>query len=572
MSEWFDGSPAELIDDADFFDLSPGSGTKTVSKTVSWDLEGYRYADLRLKTTDAAQTLVVRLQHSSGEDKSYTITSGLADTFSVLRIDLCKPDDVTDDDDSLDDDVYTQESRYPLIGGASTVPSKSDALWGFNVVETISITFPDGQTVTIDYINLVRDTFGRIDFIPAFEPFKTGWTSTTLKSALWTNADGRMADLYAQTLSGGVYGYQSITGQTSAIAGRLGWTTSSGGSLPADGYHTNSLEALILGGSGVVHDWSGGFQIWINKDVTSTTQIPAQMMWDEVVGYPEIGDAWTGGSYGGELKLRMGKVQRGNVRGLVFNADGSGPESGATVTLKTDPGGSDRGSGSPDVQGYYSTGSPFGQNDDHKAYCKDLVSPLFEVYNRFPHRRSWLAVFEAVGGISYCVSPDLKHYLAYTDSGGYIVTEAGDNAQTFVNMTQSFQGTKPHLAARKDGSCSVRLCYEDGGDLKTRISYDGLNWGAASTIATGDEMRSAQLQDRGEIFYWLDGTDIKGQVYDNAGNAIGSSFTAVSGVDSGETFDVHESSDGGSKWYVRIWCLISGVRTRKVSTDGVNFS
>ena len=55
------------------------------------------------------------------------------------RGDLCKPDDVTDDDDSLDDDVYTQErSRYPNLLAVHLPFPQNLMRSSFNVVETIS--------------------------------------------------------------------------------------------------------------------------------------------------------------------------------------------------------------------------------------------------------------------------------------------------------------------------------------------------------------------------------------------------------------------------------------------------
>jgi hypothetical protein len=146
-----------------------------------------------------------------------------------------------------------------------------------------------------------------------------------------------------------------------------------------------------------------------------------------------------------------------------------------------------------------------------------------------------------------------------------------DNALNEVEAVQSFDGTRPHLSAMKDGRGGIRLCYEDGGNLYTRTSYDGLTWSAATTALAGDFMVIVAMEDRGYIRYYLDGTDIKGQEYDNGDNLIGSAFTAVTGVDADSDFDADESNPGQSSWRMLIWCYVGGTRTLKVSTDGRTF-
>lgn len=179
---------------------------------------------------------------------------------------------------------------------------------------------------------------------------------------------------------------------------------------------------------------------------------------------------------------------------------------------------------------------------------------------------------EGVGGLSYCVAPDLKHYVAFTNATGQVVTIALDNALNETEEVQVFDGERVHLAAHKDGTARIRLCYEDGGSLYHRISYDGLVWGSASAGVTGEFMISVPLDDRGYFLYYLDGTDIKGEEYDAADNMIGSAFTAVAGVDADSVFDAFESSPGQSGWRICLWCLIGTVRTLKISVDGRVFA
>lgn len=177
-----------------------------------------------------------------------------------------------------------------------------------------------------------------------------------------------------------------------------------------------------------------------------------------------------------------------------------------------------------------------------------------------------------VGGLTYCVAPDLKHYVAFTNDTGQVVTISLDNALNETEAVQVFDGQRVHLSAHKDGTARIRLCYEDGGSLYTRVSYDGLVWGSASAGVTGEFMIGVPLDDRGYFLYYLDGTDIMGEEYDAADNMIGSAFTAVSSVDADSAFDAFESSPGQSSWRICLWCLIGTVRTLKVSTDGRVFA
>lgn len=460
--------------------ISGGAGSVVWSPGVDKNLEGFRYLGIRIKSTDANKPFTVRLSHTDGEDKEYSGETGAADTLSAVVFDLCKPDTVDDNDDSADDDVFTQDSRYPLEGGASTVPTLSDDIWGFNVFDTLTIEgLEDGQTYEVDFIQLERDTFAKIGFLPAFEPWKDGYTSNQVKSQFWTNADGRFCDdHFATKTTSPSYTWLAITAFESALERRLGWDATPGGTLPADTYHTNSLEALLIEGGGV--RWAGGSTFvpaW-NLDVTTLKEIKAQALWDEIQAYPGAGDVWGPGAYAESTEVGATKQLRGGLWGLVFKK-GNGPKSGQVVELKTEPGGAGAGQGTSDTLGFYATGSVWGVNGDYKGYCKDLVSPEFEVYNRFPHRLSWLPIYP----------PSSGPWNLHTPWGHYHRLDISDSD---VNHRRAEQ---PIPFGGFESEVAVLTGYE-----WARATYDPSTAGIIGVVSDGTDAYLSQTNDDGTSY------------------------------------------------------------------------
>lgn len=578
-----------LDDGASATDWSGGSNT-TYSNTgtahravvsggvgsIIWDatknLEGYRYLEIDAKAVGAGKPFILHLTHTDGEDKQYTGETVGAGSFATVRFDLCLPDDLTDDDDSVDDDCYTQESRFPLETGSSSVPQKSDALWGFNEFDTLTIEgLEDGETYEFKNIKLIRRTFAEVSFIPAFEDWKAGWTSNSVKSQFWTNSDGRICDDALQQKQASSYSWTTILGIEALIERRLGWDVTMLTTFP-DGYHTNDLEALHLWGGGVL--WNGGSSFTPGCDVEAHDSEPltvyGQALWDEVRGYPEIGDKFNGSSYGGALKLGVAKQLRGQAWGLVSSSVTEEATSGVMVTLKTDPGGASAGSGGSDAQGFYQTGLPYGKNDDHLVHAGTVDSPVFEVYNRMRHRRCLLVVNEATG-ITYVATRDLAHFAAYINADGYVVTEWSDNGLVWDEVTQEFTAEYVHYWATTRGGVTLWLGYSDGVKVYKRSSFDGRTFSEEEEIADGTRVIGVALDDGGHFEYYFDSGDIKGKQYDANDNLIGSEFTAVSGVDDAP-FDAFASSPGGGGFRVVIKCIISSANTTKTSPDGKTFS
>lgn len=71
--------------------------------------------------------------------------------------------------------------------------------------------------------------------------------------------------------------------------------------------------------------------------------------------------------------------------------------------------------------------------------------------------------------------------------------------------------------------------------------------------------------------YWVDGTDIKGELRDASDTVIESTFTATTGVDPDDGCTVDEYVVEGGQKKLHMVCVKSGVRTHLDSTDGKTF-
>ncbi len=560
---WFDGS------------FAPSSGSPP-PPVVVWspgtiNTEGHRFFSIDLKTATAGLSVTLQFTHTDGEDKIYTITSGASGVWTTRVIDLCQPDDMADDDDSLDDGVYTQESRYPLKSGSASQPDKSDATWGLNGFDTLTITGLEAGD-EIDNLKLVVDSYALGTFMPSFRPFASGWTGTSQKPAWYSNTDGRVSDRPFFFLSGSTYSWHSITNALLEIAQASGWTLGSGGTLPADGYHGNGLEGFLLGGGGVSYNWSGGgsWVSWIDRSLTAATNIPAQALWDEIQGFPGIGEAWLGGSYGGPMKIRAAKVVRGHAWGLAKSDTSGEALEGIAVTLKTSPGGVFAGSGDADPLGHYSTRAPFGKKENHKVSVLSKESVAFMVYARTRHRRCLFPPTER-GSVDYTVRADQTHFRVSIDGSGNVITGVADNTLVWDDTTQDWTADFVSIYAGRNGI--VWMSYSDSVDIRIRSTADGVTWGVPTTVAAGaSHSHPVALRDGRLFVYWIDGAAIKGRQYDPAGNLVGSTFTAVaSGVDD-VAFGADVSTLPGGSIRMSILCTVSGTLTHYTSSDGQSFS
>lgn len=119
---------------------------------------------------------------------------------------------------------------------------------------------------------------------------------------------------------------------------------------------------------------------------------------------------------------------------------------------------------------------------------------------------------------------------------------------------------------------TLYLMAERGGaiDLWTSTDY-GRTFTLATTFAAGAKPTLTIAPDGRKFFYWIDGTAIKGQIWDRAGNVLETTFTAVaSGVDDqGIGADVFVR---GKTFTVVLLYVSSGSVTSVESTDGKTFA
>jgi hypothetical protein len=356
--------------------IAPSGGVGEASYTFSphAKIEAWRYMRFRIKGSVNMSNLVIRL------DNDITVKRWMVDattSFVDVDIDLCAP---TYQSESKR--VNEKYSRWPLV--SSKV--EDDTTWGVSQLKSLRISgIPDGETLEIDYIRLVRDEDLEWSLLPAFNWWITTTGSTEGSPFAILNADGRISDWPGVTRASGSYSWPTITELMTDLDGLVGLSFTVAGSFP-DSFHTNDREALLVYGSGAMYDtgWDWG------QDQEPIGTVVAQMLWDQGEAFPECGDVWnwTTGAYGGPLVLPVAKILRGQAWGLVL--DGDQPVSGETVTYRTS-GGTDKGSDSSELDGYYITGTPWGLSTaSHRVHAVSEQSTLLANRNRWRRRVCFL--------------------------------------------------------------------------------------------------------------------------------------------------------------------------------------
>lgn len=536
--------------------------------------EGYRYIRVQHRSVGAANqawTLGIG-------GKSWNLTTGADGVTVTSLVDLCNPDSETQQTDG-------KQSRYPLDApGGNPVDS---AYWGVSVIGSVVYTKP--PEVEVISRELFRESGNaHLSWVPALTPWLDAWTSPTdttrHKPHGWSEVDGRIADIPAAFFvdvsgPGDYYSHQTIEQSRSRLDSFGGWTASLYGSWP-DSYHNGDRDAWYLGGGG--HVWrgypGGAWQSEIDRTVSGSTDVWAQALWDEVEGYPGIGDAWERTDYPSpsdsaavkRLPVRFSKILRGQGWGIVLGPDGVSVASGDTVNLRRSSDNADRGSDTTDSRGSYKTGSPYGQGEvTHYVEVGDVDTAGFSAHNRMRHR--WVIADNPTGGqMSLHIANDNRIYRAYVKDG----TVRFGFADRLLSWTDRDTGTGADwVNVRLDRNCVAHLVYEDGGEVKLTSSYDdGTTWLMPTTIATGKKPTIVIGPDNKRYLYWIDGTTVKGQIRDAAGVVVESTFTALAGPvdDQGVAADIAKGV--GFTQTVVLLVVVSGSLTQYVSTDGKTFS
>lgn len=179
--------------------------------------------------------------------------------------------------------------------------------------------------------------------------------------------------------------------------------------------------------------------------------------------------------------------------------------------------------------------------------------------------------------VSYDVSDTLRHYVATVASDDTVSLLVSGNTSPLAWTTKAAGFSAAWVSLKVDRQSADQrlvLIYEDlAGDIQRRTSADeGGSWTVATTIATGKKP-SHVIGRNGLLYvYWIDGTAIKGRIYDKAWTALTSVFTAVaSGVDD-QGIDVDERVTSAGRHQIVLVYVASGSVTAVVSDDGQSFS
>jgi hypothetical protein len=541
---------------------SGGEGSASHNFSPHGKIEAWRYLRLRVRGS-AAMSLILELDNDIKPKKwRFDVTTSFAD----VDIDLCNPRSV----EGLKR-VNEKYSRWPL--DSSRVDD--DGTWGVSQLKEILISaIPDGKTLEIDYIRLVRDGDLEWSLLPAFNWWITTTGSQQGSPFAVLNADGRISDWPGVRRTGGSYSWPTITDLMGDIGGLVGLSFTAAGSFP-DSFHTNDREALLIYGSGETYDtgWDWG------QDKEPIGNITAQMLWDQLEAFPECGDVWgwDTGAYGGPLVMPAAKILRGQAWGLVLDRDG--PVASETVTYRTSPGAADRGSDSSEADGYYLTGTPWGLSTGlHRGHAISRQSEELANRNRWRRRVAFLELPPHGGLSGYDVHPDGTHGRAILDQDTGLIefgTAENTDGATFTAINTGLSALAVafcwhYVRQTKTGLLLVL----DGEDATLYTSEDlGATWTMATTFTSISDPLGAALcvhPDGRVCAYWLDGTTVKGAVMDAALTTLRTASSIRTGVDPGGV-----SAAAFQRLTVPRTAMLtieSGVPTVTESTDGLAFS
>lgn len=472
------------------------AGTTALAPPIA--AEGYRYLRVSHRSVGAAgQNWTLGIG-----GKAWTLTTGADGVWVQTDLDLCRPNGGGAQDD--------KESRYPLDGPGGR-PVDSD-YWGVSWIGAAPTQTKPAE-VEVGAMNLVRlGSAARLSWVPAGTPWMPAWSSPTDETYHrphgWSEVDGRIADIPASIRVEPISGvgaattHQTIEQSRSRLAALGGWSAALAGSWP-DAYHTGDRDTWWLGGGG--HVWrgypSGAWTPEIDRDVSGSTTVWAQALWDEATGYPGIGDAWERPDYPSldaerALPIRFSKVLRGQAWGLAL-------VDGATAELRRVSDGALRGSGAADARRFFRTGAPYGQPGvSHRVVVGSAETGGFTVRSRMRHRR----VLGLVGGEVDCARCPVTGwvYAAHSISGRVDVVRwrepfiEGDE----IRRTAAPDGLRGHIAVAPDGA--VWVAYDRDGVVRARRSRSyGESWEGEMDIGSGTNAAPAACDRSGVL--WVAG-------------------------------------------------------------------
>ena len=443
--------------------------------------EGYRYLRVWHRSVGAANQTWALIIGA----KRWNLRTGADGVIVITDLDLCRPDSET----ALTDG---KESRYPLDApGGRPIDSP---YWGASWIS--AITFEGPPEVQVTSYELARlSPAARLSWCPALTPWLHAWTSPTdrtyHKPHGWSEVDGRVADLPAaffvdMTARGDYYAHQTIEQSRSRLVEFGGWSAELFGSWP-DAYHNETRDAWWIGGGGFV--WrgfpSGQWHSEIDRTVSGPTDVWAQALWDEVQGYPGIGDVWENAPYPVDtdppalkrLPVRFSKVIRAQAWGLVH-----GP--GTLVTLRRSADMADRGSGVPGAVRFYRTLHPYAQGEvGHHVEVAPDRSGGFLAHNRMRHRQVLRTRELLLGGPHLTTDNDRMAAIIPSETGAVLWVWDHRSLNRTAVLALASAPTECQVAPLPHGRWAVVVTV-GGVALRYETSNDGTNWSQPMTIGS----------------------------------------------------------------------------------------
>jgi hypothetical protein len=571
--------------------FTPTAASPSLVRAFSPDKisEGYRYLRLRIRSVGvSASALTLALA-----GQTWNFVTGAAGAWVDVDIDLACATSETDD-------VEPKDSRFPIedpgVFPTSNKPTQQYRLgWGVNWIGSLSLsgfTFAGGVSYEIDYLELRKGTDSGLAFIAPFADYTSGWVSasdtTTLNNAFALRADGRVSDwpglAHIVPFSGAEsYRWYTITEGLGFINYVLGWGASDAGSFP-DSYHTNGLELGHLAGGGATYNHGSGlWSDWVEKAITSTLDVPAQGLYDLVIGYPQAGRGiWDGSSFDPTRKaipVVFTKILRGRGEGLVFDTNAR-VLNGARVLLKREADLTDiRGSVLTDAIGRYLTASPWAKgNRDHRTELDyGSTTHLYSVekaHNRRRSRVSFRRLRESLKALGYAVSRTMRHARGFAVGGAFHLGFAENVGYAWSDVDTGKTVTSAQLDYAHAGRSDVlRVCLCELGTIYVYEANKETGALALSiTVGSGSHGASAGRPDGIVHTYRLLSGTVYTRAYDAQGNALYTEQTTnLTGLDDVE-IDAHYSVGQDGQALIGMLYTVGGAITYKTSPDGINFS
>jgi hypothetical protein len=487
-----------------------------------------RYLAFKIQAVTTNTPITIAVQMVKGT-VNYATVSGTGGSPQDIIIDLCCCPGYPGPD-------YQNSKYYEPISIYPEGPT-----WGANTISSIQFTFPASSGVySIQQIAITTVEPPIISTQIAMEACEDPSTTITYFMSTIVDVDGRRALEQPSCTAVTPQTFYTVSNFISALDN--GWTCT--WTNPNVWYLPNPY-ICYLGGAGSTY-MKGTVQNYIRNQWGQTSPIPMQMMTDQVLGYPGMGDVMGGGGIDGTSFISyIYKILRGTFNGIVCNSTPT-PISGATVTSSI--GTTVTGTGTTDVEGIFRLGSPgsIGYGSDPSTSGNSIIVGSTTLHSPIAIRQDRRIGIKGSTSISlpYIVEDKLgRLHQAVIDNGDvlYQVSDFSENIQngwrssniitSFGDVISAEMSIDPQIQriwltyVRLTSSVyNTYLCYSDN---------DGSSFGGNILIMSNSLGSSVSISDDSVMivswFQYNSGSSgngvMKGQVSLGSGQSLGSVFT-----------------------------------------------